>query len=149
MISKRSHEGYFLQDNHGTPGVPDSIIVAHGLPAGAGYIKFESATFTCSHCEQVVVLNPDRGRSRGYCKHCDHYICDNCEAQRFLGLACYPFKARGKDFLEAVDKGLDPAVAYEQIFVRGVRPARAVVLLDATTLPQTPTHPLQIPFIGV
>jgi hypothetical protein len=145
MSSKRSHEGYFLQDNHGTPGVPDEIIVAHGLPAGAGYIKFESATFTCSHCEQVVVLNPDRSRARGYCKQCDHYLCDLCESNRFLGQPCYPYKAKGKDFLEQVDKGVDPQVAYESIFVRGVRPVQAVVLLDAPTMPLRPPHPLFIP----
>jgi hypothetical protein len=144
MITKRSHEGYFLQDNAGTPGVPDEIIVAHGLPSGAGYIKFESATFTCSHCQVVVVMNPDRGRSRGYCKHCDHYICDKCEAQRFLGLRCYPYQARGKDYLEQIDKGVPHAVAFEQIFVKGERPQQAVVLLDAPTLPITP-HPIWIP----
>jgi hypothetical protein len=106
MSSKRSLEGYMLIDNSNSPGVPDCVVVPHGLPPGAGKIKFESATITCSHCECVVVLNPDRSRSRGYCKKCDHYICDACEAMRVAGKQCYPYKAMVLDQLELADKGV-------------------------------------------
>lgn len=74
-VSKRSHEGYFLVDNR---------------HSGGGML--ESATITCSHCQSVVVLNPNRSRSRGYCPKCDHYICDGCEATRVASAgACRPF----------------------------------------------------------
>ena len=121
--SLRSLEGYALIDHTQSPGVPDAIVVAQGLPAGAGRGKFESASFTCSHCEAIVVLNPDRSRARGYCRKCDHYVCDGCEAARVLsGGECYPYKAKVKDALEDIDKGGDPYQVYEKIFVRGERP---------------------------
>lgn len=61
-FSKRSNEGYLLVDNRLSGGT-----------------LFESATITCKHCQQIVVLNPDRTRPRGYCRGCDHYICDKFE----------------------------------------------------------------------
>ena len=93
MSSLRSHEGYMLIDHRESPGVPDEIMVAQGLPAGSGRKVFESATFTCSHCERVVIMNPDRSRERGYCRKCDHYVCDGCEAERVRTGVCMPFKA--------------------------------------------------------
>ncbi len=57
---------------------------------GAGK-RFESATITCSHCQRVVVLNPDRSRERGYCKKCDHYICDGCTDLLAKTRQCVPF----------------------------------------------------------
>lgn len=127
--SLRSLEGYVLIDHSNSPGVPDAIVVAQGLPPGSGQGKFESGSFTCSHCEATVVLNPNRSRSRGYCSKCDHYVCDNCEAVRFAsGGVCYPYKAKVKDALERIDKGGDPYVVYDEIFVRGERPQSVVVL---------------------
>ena len=105
MTSKRSHEGYFLLDHRHSPGVPDSVVVAQGLPPGAGHGVFESATYTCSHCEVVVVKNPDRSRERAWCKKCDHYICDGCGAELHRTGLCYPFKAKAMDILAAIDKG--------------------------------------------
>jgi predicted RNA-binding Zn-ribbon protein involved in translation (DUF1610 family) len=99
MSSKRSHEGYFATDHRGSPGVPDEIVVAQGLQPGAGKGLFESATFTCSHCEAVVIKNPDRSRERAWCKKCDHYICDNCGMALHQTGVCYPFKAMVNDIL--------------------------------------------------
>lgn len=105
MTSLRSHEGYFLMDHRNSPGIPDGIVVAEGLIPGAGKGVFESATFTCSHCQVVVVLNPDRSRDRGYCRKCDHYVCDNCETARVAsGGACFPFSSRAAQMLETADK---------------------------------------------
>lgn len=104
MKSLRSHEGVFLMDHSASPGIPDAVLVAQGLPPGVGQERFESATFTCSHCEVIVVLNPDRSRSRGFCRKCEHYVCDPCEAKRVLTGECYPFKAMAQDFLERADK---------------------------------------------
>jgi hypothetical protein len=58
------------------------MAVAAGLPPGAGRGTYESATYTCSHCCQVVVINPLRTRAREYCARCDHIICDRCGALR-------------------------------------------------------------------
>lgn len=38
---------------------------------------FEVPTQKCAHCLCLVVLNPERKRSRGHCMKCDAYICDD------------------------------------------------------------------------
>jgi hypothetical protein len=113
VSSKRSHEGYYLIDNRVNEGVPAETMLSIGLPASAGQGLFESATFTCSHCEVVVVLNPDRTRERGYCRQCDHYICDGCTHKRdVLKERCYPWKARMADAIdEAIKKSTTGAEA--------------------------------------
>ncbi len=81
MRSKRRHEGWLLIDNRHAPGVTLAQARVFGEPvagAGAGG-AFESATVTCAHCHAVVVLNPQRTRARGYCRCCDHYVCDKPE----------------------------------------------------------------------
>jgi hypothetical protein len=74
-------------------------MVPQGMPPGSGHGVFESATFTCSHCEAVVVKNPNRSRERTWCKKCDHYICDACGAELARTGDCYPFKAMVNDLL--------------------------------------------------
>lgn len=65
-----------MVDHRASPGLGPK-----GSPLGEGSL-FEAATYTCSHCQKIVVLNPIRIRERGYCPKCDHYICDLCEAAR-------------------------------------------------------------------
>ena len=60
MFSKRSLEGYLMIDNRASGGA-----------------LLEQATATCSHCHTQVIMNPQRTRERGYCRKCDHYVCDN------------------------------------------------------------------------
>lgn len=117
MSSLRRHEGYFLMDHTQSPGVPDEIVVAQGLSFGAGRSFFESATFTCSHCETVVVMNPDRSRQRGYCKKCDHLICDTCETVKVQTGKCYPFKAMVQDILNGIDRGRDPTEVINSVLL--------------------------------
>lgn len=117
MSSLRRHEGYFLMDHTDSPGVPDSVVVAQGLSFGAGQAKFESSTFTCSHCEAVVVMNPDRSRERGYCKKCDHLLCDKCETIKVKTGKCYPYKAMVQDILNAIDRSGDSTKAINSILL--------------------------------
>ena len=65
MRSKSSHEGYLLVDHRAFNGTMQ-----------------EMATLTCSHCNVVMVKNPQRVRERAYCPKCDHYLCDACGAAR-------------------------------------------------------------------
>jgi hypothetical protein len=67
MRSKRSLEGELTIDERGSGGK-----------------LFESPTVTCSHCQRVVILNPDRSRPRGHCWKCDHYICDTCDERNCM-----------------------------------------------------------------
>lgn len=105
MQSKRDHEGYFCLDHtHATP-MPDEIVVANGLPVGAGRGLFEAPTYTCSHCQTVVVLNPLRNRERAWCKKCDHYICDRCGSTLAQTGICKPFKQIIDEVQNAAAKG--------------------------------------------
>src|SRR5215471_638169 len=98
MSSKRRHEGYVIIDHRAGPGVPGEMARFVGLPEKElrGGQVFESATITCSHCCAVVILNPDRQRPRGYCRKCDHYVCDKPEC----ALECTPWGA----IRDALDK---------------------------------------------
>jgi hypothetical protein len=84
MLSKRSREGYLLIDHSASPGLPAAI--ANPRLFGEGR-RFEAPTLTCSHCKTVVIVNPERTRERGYCRKCDHYVCDACAAAQ----VCRPF----------------------------------------------------------
>lgn len=84
----RRREGYLLIDNRA------SSLAGQGL--------FEAATYTCGHCNSVVVINPSRIRERGYCRGCDSRICDACVAIKSKTLECNPFES-------VVDKVLSEA----------------------------------------
>lgn len=58
------------------------------VPMPAAMRHIECDTYTCSHCEAVVILNPQRKRARYKCKGCNHHICDGCAAKRLSGERC-------------------------------------------------------------
>ena len=90
--SKRSYEGEILIDHRYSPGIPDAMVRQANLPVGAGKGVFEAPCFTCSHCPQVVVMNPMRTRERSYCIKCDHYLCDRCGAIMKVSKECKTYK---------------------------------------------------------
>lgn len=92
QLSQRAKEGYLFIDHSQTQGLSDEMVAAVGLPAGAGKGVFEAPTYTCSHCNGVVIMNPDRKRDRAYCTGCDHLICDNCGVIRAQTRKCKTFK---------------------------------------------------------
>lgn len=105
MGSKRRHEGYLMLDHRGTEGVPDEVMRSCGLPAGSGHKLYECPSFTCSHCQRVVIMDARRTNSRGYCKKCDHYVCDNCETIRVAsGGMCKTFSQQVDELLNAAEK---------------------------------------------
>jgi hypothetical protein len=80
-----------------------TLLIADGLPRGLGYVEidqrasdlppgtnkhFEADTYTCRHCEAVVILNPARRRERYKCNGCSHHLCDTCGAARAAGATC-------------------------------------------------------------
>ena len=87
-------------------------------PSGGGYLMldnrnaplaglapmFEADTYTCTHCQSIVVLNPSRTRERYKCRGCDHHICDGCAALRTAGGACRTFKQLADEVLAAVER---------------------------------------------
>lgn len=80
------------------------LLKTDGLPSGLGYLEldhraspeapfglprhFEADTYTCTHCNAVVVMNPDRVRERYKCRGCNHHICDPCAAIKSAGGPC-------------------------------------------------------------
>ena len=87
MPRVRGGRGYLMVDNR----------------ASGGELK-EYATLTCAHGGHIVVMNPDRKRTRNYCAKCHAYYCDDCVgcvpiekaielAQKYPGLPVLP---RGK-----------------------------------------------------
>ncbi len=112
MFSHRELEGYLLIDHKAGEGItPEQAAAANRktgnpvIPVPRG-MKFESATITCSHCQAMVVLNPKRDRSRGYCPKCDRYVCDFCESERVRTGICRPFKQGMEEYLEKISKGI-------------------------------------------
>lgn len=97
--SLRNQEGYFLLDHRHANPVPDELVIAAGLPAGAGRGLFEAPAFTCRHCQRVVVMNPNRTRERHYCRGCDHLICDGCAAVKAVTHKCRTFDQLVDDLL--------------------------------------------------
>ena len=75
--------GYFLLDHRHAEGE---------LPPGVTSQLIEYATFTCSHCERVVLMNPSRTRDRTVCRGCSHLICDGCAAIKAQTGQCRTYK---------------------------------------------------------
>lgn len=104
MGSKRSHEGYLMLDHRQTDAVPDDVMRSCGLPVGSGKGLYECPSFTCNHCQRVVVMNPNRQQERGYCKKCDHYVCDSCNTIRLATGICKTFNQQVDELLNAAEK---------------------------------------------
>lgn len=101
--SKRSKEGYLMIDHRAAHmPVPEEMLRQANLPLQAGKGLFETPTYTCSHCQYVVVMNPQRTREREYCRGCDSYICDGCGALKKQGAPC-------KTYAQIVDEQLNAA----------------------------------------
>lgn len=101
MKSLRSHEGHMLIDNRQSQGIDDATMVAMGYPVGAGRGLYESATYTCSHCHAVVVIEPKRTRERGYCRGCSRQICDGCNKVKAKTFECNSMQKIIDDVLES------------------------------------------------
>lgn len=82
--------GYLFVDHRNSPGIPDTLapqVAALGGVVVPGDTVFETDTWTCSHCNAIVVKNPNRTRPREVCRKCMAVVCDKCV------LWCEPFAA--------------------------------------------------------
>jgi hypothetical protein len=107
MFSRREREGELIIDHRDSPGISheEAARVGRGIIPVPGGTRFHSATYNCSHCEALVVLNPKRTRPRHYCAKCDSDICDLCEAERVRTGKCRPFKQVIDEFIDQIEKG--------------------------------------------
>ena len=100
-------EGYIRIDHRDSPGFSeeDSIMRRSVLPfAGPGQV-FECATNTCSHCDRIVIRNPDRVRERGHCHACNYFICDGCATTYHLTGECRCRTKRHDEIIRGVIHG--------------------------------------------
>lgn len=91
-MPQRTHrESYLVMDHRACPGLGP---IDDGTHATLGYSTFvEVKTYTCSHCQRGIIVNPRRQRARPYCPKCDHYVCDRCEVIRVAsGGVCRTFE---------------------------------------------------------
>lgn len=105
-MTLRAHEGYLLVDNRNNQGIDDAQMLAMGYPVGAGKGLYESATYTCSHCNAVVVMEPARTRERGFCRGCSQRICDTCVAIKAQTLTCKTMAQVIDETMNAADRNL-------------------------------------------
>lgn len=83
IITQPTSLGYLQQDNR-----------------AAGGKNIEAATYTCTHCQSVVVLNPERTRERYKCRGCNHLICDGCAVLRTQGEPCKTYAQKLDELFE-------------------------------------------------
>ena|SRR6267378_3453307 len=112
-MSKRSQEGYYMLNHKDSPGLTESQVasISPDLPLTAGRGCFEAPTYTCSHCQTVVILNPLRTRERGYCTKCDHYVCDTCNLVRLQTGICKTFN----EIIEEVQESFAQSLLIKEI----------------------------------
>jgi ribosomal protein S27AE len=95
MFLKSESDGYLKIDHSASPGFTPEQAIAAGRSKLAGHIGegkvYEGKTYTCSHCQRVVIANPDRLNQRAYCGKCDHDICDRCGIVMKVNGECMPF----------------------------------------------------------
>jgi hypothetical protein len=102
--SKRRFEGEILIDHMASPGLTADEIGTFGGPVvGKGEV-YESAVYTCSHCQFTVVINPQRSRERAWCGKCDRYVCDECAELMRITLNCRDVKRQMDQILEELDR---------------------------------------------
>jgi len=92
IFSKRTFSGELIIDHSESPGFNENVAKAGHRWSLVRFLgrgqKLKAETNTCSHCDRVVVRNPDRVRPRGHCTHCDYFICDPCTADYYLTSEC-------------------------------------------------------------
>ena len=89
-------------------------------PTGLGYLdldnrnagqgRFEADTYTCTHCQRIVVMNPERKRERYKCRGCTHHICDPCAVARTAGAPCRTFAQIADEVLLMAEKSSPSAI---------------------------------------
>ena len=97
MASLTQHAGYFEVDHRESPGIPPDLAARwaalYGTVTAVGSTHLEADTYTCGHCQRVVIKTPDRLRPREVCRRCMHIVCDRCSNPN---ISCQTF-ARVRD----------------------------------------------------
>jgi hypothetical protein len=91
------HLGYLTIDHRNSPGT-------NAVPGGT---LFEADTYTCAHCQAIVIKNPLRQRPRNVCHKCMAVVCDNpiCVKE------CSPFARTIERVIERAIRGIRGVLA--------------------------------------
>jgi hypothetical protein len=117
--SKRAVEGCLLIDHRDSPGTTVENCLATGIDPSASPLvpkgqMLETPTFSCKHCQRIVILDMHRrylvsGKPVAYCPHCDHNVCDN-PGCRLMASGLVPHKTMQQVFDElerSILEGMD------------------------------------------
>lgn len=102
-FSKRSLEGEILIDHSASPGLRPEDLGTFDAPAVPKGELYESPLIVCGHCQYAVILNPNRTRDRGWCQHCDQYLCDGCTERLHVTLRCDNFQMQIDRLVNAIE----------------------------------------------
>jgi hypothetical protein len=83
---------------------PGGHLLIDNSPALGGKGLFEADTFTCTHCQCVVVKNKNRTRERYHCRGCNHLLCDNCAAEKIQTGICVTMVQKFDQMLERAER---------------------------------------------
>jgi hypothetical protein len=107
MFLKSEAEGYLEINTGAGLSAEDAAKGPPGTMPIPADKKIQLATLKCTHCPKGIVFNPFRSRPRGYCRACDHYICDECAVvMKVNGGNCVPYKKLTEITLNQMMKGL-------------------------------------------
>lgn len=84
-------EGYLMIDHSHSPGIPEELArrwAAQGTVVKAGSTVLEAGSYTCAHCQFIVIKNKNRTRPREICRKCMAIVCDRASCV----LECQPFE---------------------------------------------------------
>lgn len=108
VFRKSDRDGEVIIDHRDSPGFTEHEAIAAGrsILALLGLPKlFKSPTYTCSHCDRIVVKHPLRTRNRFECPQCDKLICDDpCAVRYQLDGVCRCQSKRIQEWIDSVHK---------------------------------------------
>ena len=104
-----------------------TLLITDGFPRNLGYAEidqrnvgaplppgvprhFESDTYTCSHCQHVVVrlaLFDKTKREPPKCGGCNHHICEGCATKKRNGVPCKTWAQHIDELAERDARQLD------------------------------------------
>lgn len=106
-MSMKRQAGELLIDHSNSPGIPAELAAeweAQGIPVARSGVRVEHETYTCRHCETIVVMNPQRTRERNVCRKCMAVVCDKPSCV----LECQPFDKIIERVVSGKSINLDP-----------------------------------------
>ncbi len=114
-FSLREKEGYLRIDHRDSPGISaEQAKAMRSHVVVPGGTMLEARTYNCCACQRTVIINPDRLRTRDYCRECHSYMCETCALLRKLTGIHRPMKRFVAEYLESAAKG-PAALAHYQL----------------------------------